>query len=133
MKHRCKFPHMRKLCMVLQTQCIFTTNTTTEELEKCINLPLIQGRIKGDLGKFKLCANSERGIRLGGVPRSWASSLRMIFAILFKFDSLGRFLCMRVVFSSDGIEPWLLGLFSHVGSRLGSRVTVAVKCRGCQS
>src|SRR5271156_2740951 len=99
MKHRRKFPHMCKLSMVLQIQRIFTPNTTTEELEKCINLPLIQGRIKSNLGKLKLCAGSERGPRLGGVPRSWASTLRMVFVILFKFDNLGWFLCVWVVFS----------------------------------
>ena len=130
MKHRCKFPHMHKLSVVLQTQCIFTPNTTMEELENCINLSLVQGRIKSDLGKFELCAGSERGPRLGGVPSSWASSLRMVFTILFKFDNLGWFLCMRVVFSSDGIKPRLLGLFSHVGSRLWRRA--AEGCGGCQ-
>jgi hypothetical protein len=80
---------MCKLSMVLQTQCIFTPNTAMEELEKCINLPLIQGRIKSDLSEFELCAGSERGPRLGGVPRSWAMMLRMVFAIFFKFDNLG--------------------------------------------
>ena len=129
MKHRCKFPHMCKLGMVLQIQRIFTPNTTTEELEKSINLPLIQGRIKSNLSKLELCAGSERGPRLGGVPRSWVSMLRMVFAILFKFDNRGWFLCVWVVFSADGIKPWLSGLFSHAGSRLWRGVTVG--CHSC--
>jgi hypothetical protein len=74
--------------MVLQTQYIFTLNTAMEELEKCINLPFIQGCIKSDLSKFELCAGSERCPRSGGVPRGWATTLRMILAILFKFDHL---------------------------------------------
>jgi hypothetical protein len=129
MKHRCKFPHVYKLSMVLQIQCIFTPNTATEELEKCINLSFIQGCIKSDLSKFELCMGSERGPRLGGVPSGWAMTLRMVFTIFFKFDNLGRFLRVRVVFSPDGIKPWLLRLFRHARGWLWS--TVAMGCRGC--
>ena len=129
MKHRCKLPHICKLGVVLQIQCIFTPNTTMEELEKCVYLPLIQGYIKSDLGKFELCTGSERSPRLGGVPRSWVLTLWMVFTILFKFDDLGWFICVQVVFCLDGIKPWLLGLFSNVGSQLWSRV--AVGCHRC--
>ena len=131
MKHRCKFPHMHKLSMILQLQCIFTSNTTTEELEEFVDLSLIQGCIKRDLGKLELRAGSERGPGLGGVPRRRASMLRIIFVIIFKFDDLWSFLCMWVVFSSDGVKPWLSRLFSHVGGRLWGEVAVGRWPGGC--
>jgi hypothetical protein len=87
-KHRSKLPHLGKVGMILQVKSVFTPDAPMEDLEKGINLPLIQSGVKSDLSKFKFCAGSERGPGLGGVPRCWMPTLRMVFAIVFKSDNL---------------------------------------------
>jgi hypothetical protein len=56
-----------------------------KHFEKLVNLSFIQGRIKSDLGKFKLCTGSEWSPWLSGIAGSWASVLRVIFTIFFEF------------------------------------------------
>lgn len=91
-----------------------------EDLEKGIDLPLVQRGVKGDLRKLKFCTGSKRGPGLRWVPGTWASMLGMVLAIIFKSDNLRGDLAVRVVFSPNGVKGRLL--FSNV------RIRVAAGC-----
>ena len=121
MEYGSKVPHLQKISVILQIQLVFALNATVEDVEQRVNLPLIQGRIKSDLGEFKLCAGSEWRPGPCRVSRGGTSMLRVEFTIIFKLNDLWRQLCVWVVFRSDGINKRLLRL-SHIGNCFWDRL-----------
>lgn len=108
--------------MIFQLNFVFTLNAAVEKLEKRIDLALIQGRVKRDFGKFKVCASPERGPWFFGVPRSWASTLWTVFAVILKFNDLWGQFRVGMVFSSNSVKWYLFNRLRN-RDRLRGRFT----------